>query len=223
LGNIAFDAHIDGAIDSLELTHCIAEANIRNFDYLGYTYNNIHLDGEWNINEINGTLSINDDNLKLNIKGLADWDQNDTRFDLNVRFEDFTPAALHLTQKNPDLCIGANTYISLYTSGTPKEMLDNLNGYIIIDSLNLVNGELANTIEQFKVLIDSETKEGLPYHQFRVQSDLVTGNLSGTFTYEALPSISQHLLHKYLPILIDKPSGEYPANTNFDFYAYLES
>ena len=72
LGNIAFDAHIDGAIDSPELTHCIAEANIRNFDYLGYTYNNIHLDGEWNINEINGTLSINDDNLKLNIKGLAD-------------------------------------------------------------------------------------------------------------------------------------------------------
>ena len=221
LGNIAFDAHIDGAIDSLELTHCIAEANIRNFDYLGYTYNNIHLDGEWNINEINGTLSINDDNLKLNIKGLADWDQNDTRFDLNVRFEDFTPAALHLTQKNPDLCIGANTYISLYTSGNPKEMLDNLNGYIIIDSLNLVNGKLANTIEQFKVLIDSETKEGLPYHQFRVQSDLVTGNLSGTFTYEALPSISQHLLHKYLPVLVDKPTGEYPANTNFDFYAYF--
>ena len=221
LGNIAFDAHIDGAIDSLELTHCIAEANIRNFDYLGYTYNNIHLDGEWNINKINGTLSINDDNLKLNIKGLADWDQNDTRFDLNMRFEDFTPAALHLTQKNPDLCIGANTYISLYTSGNPKEMLDNLNGYIIIDSLNLVNGELANTIEQFKVLIDSETKEGLPYHQFRVQSDLVTGNLSGTFTYEALPSISQHLLHKYLPVLVDKPTGEYPTNTNFDFYAYF--
>ena len=221
LGNIAFDAHVDGTLDSLKLAHCIAEANIRNFDYLGYTYNNIHLDGEWNINEINGTLSINDDNLKLNIKGLADWNKNDTRIDLNVQFEDFTPAALHLTQKNPDLCIGANTYISLYTSGTPKEMLDNLNGYIIVDSLNLVNGKLTNTIEQFKVLIDSETKEGLPYHQVRVQSDLVTGNLSGTFTYEALPSISQHLLHKYLPILIDKPSGEYPANTNFDFYAYF--
>jgi hypothetical protein len=82
LGNVAFDAHIDGTIDSLKLTHCIAEANIRNFDYLGYTYNHIHLDGEWNINEINGTVSINDDNLKLSIDGLADWDQEDTRIDV---------------------------------------------------------------------------------------------------------------------------------------------
>ena len=221
LGNIAFDAHIDATIDSLKLAHCRAEANIKNFDYLGYTYNHIHLDGEWNINEITGTLSINDDNLKLNINGLADWDQNDTRIDLNVRFEDFTPAALNLTQKNPDLCLGANTYISLYTSGSPKEMLDNLNGYIIVDSLDIANGNLTNTIEQIKVLIDSETREDQPYHQVRIQSDLVTGNLSGTFTYAALPSITQHILHKYLPVLIDKPLGEYPAKTNLDFYAYF--
>ena len=221
LGNIAFDAHIDATIDSLKLAHCRAEANIKNFDYLGYTYNHIHLDGEWNINEINGTLSINDDNLKLDINGLADWDQNDTRIDLNVRFEDFTPAALNLTQKNPELCLGANTYISLFTSGSTKEMLDNLNGYIIVDSLDIANGNLTNTIEQIKVLIDSETREDQPYHQVRIQSDLVTGNLSGTFTYAALPSITQHILHKYLPVLIDKPLGEYPAKTNLDFYAYF--
>ena len=221
LGNVAFDAHIDGTIDSLKLTHCIAEANIRNFDYLGYTYNHIHLDGEWNINEINGTVSINDDNLKLSIDGLADWDQEDTRIDLNVRFDDFTPAALNLTQKNPNLRIGADTYISLYTSGSPKEMLDNLNGYVIVDSLDIANGDLTNTIEQIKVLIDSETREGQPFHQIRVQSDLVTGNLSGTFTYATLPSITQHILHRYLPVLIDKPNGEYPAETNLDFYAYF--
>ena len=221
LGNIAFDAHIDGAMDAFQITHCIVEANIRKFDYLGYTYNQIHLDGEWNVNEVNGALSIDDDNIKLSINGLADWDQNDTRIDLNVQIQDFTPAALHLTQKNPNLCLGANTYISLYTSGTPKEMLDNLNGYIIIDSLNLANGELTNTIEQFKVLIDSEIRENLPYHQVRIQSDIVTGNLSGTFTYAALPTISQHILHQYLPVLIKKPLSEYPENTNLDFYAYF--
>lgn len=222
LGNIAFDAHVDGSIDSTyQLTHCIAEANIKHFDYLDYTYNNIHIDGEWNINEISGKLSINDDNLKLAISGLADWDHNDTRIDLNVCIDDFTPSTLHLSQKLPDLCIGANTYISLYTSGTPKEMLDNLNGYVIIDSLRLVNDKNAHTIEQIKVLIDSENRDQQPYHQIRIQSDFVTGNLSGLFSYSALPTLSKHILHKYIPILVPKPSGEIPQSTNLDFYAYF--
>lgn len=38
LGNIAFDAHIDGSIDSTQFTHCVAEATIKKVDYLGYTY-----------------------------------------------------------------------------------------------------------------------------------------------------------------------------------------
>ena len=221
LGNIAFDANIDGSIDSTQFTHCIAEATIKQLDYLGYTYQNIHLDGEWNINEISGTLSIHDDNIKLNINGLADWDQEDTRIDLEIKLDDFSPAALHLTEKNPNLCIGATTYISLYTSGTPQQMLDNLNGYVIIDSLQLANTDQTCSIEQIKLLIDSEIRDKSPYHQVRLQSDLVTGNLSGTFTYAALPTIAQHITYKYLPILIDKPKTKYPKNTNLDFYAYF--
>ena len=221
LGNIAFDAHIDGSIDSTQFTHCIAEATIKKVDYLGYTYHNIHLDGEWNINEINGTLSIQDDNIQLNINGLADWDQDDTRIDLEIQLNDFSPAALHLTEKNPNLRLSANTYISLYTSGTPQEMLDNLNGYLIIDSLKLANNDQNCAIEQIKLLIDSETKDQIPYHQVRLQSDLVTANLSGTFTYAALPTIAQHITHKYLPLLVEKPQVKYPKNTNLDFYAYF--
>ena len=221
LGNVNFDAHIDGSIDSTKFTHCIADAKIKQIDYLGYTYNNILLDGEWNKDEINGTLSIKDENLHLEISGLADWDKNDTRIDLEMQLNKFAPAALHFTDKYQDLSIGATTYISLFTSGNKEEMLDNMNGYIIIDSLRLANNKQESTIEQFKVLIDSETRDERSYHQLRVQSDIVTGNLSGFFTYESLPTTFQHILNKYLPLLIKQPQKEYPQETELEFYAYF--
>ena len=221
LGNIIFDAHVDGKIDSTLFTFCRANANIKQIDYLGYTYKNLAIDGEWNMDEINGTLSIDDENIKLSINGLADWDQNDTRIDLNVQINDFSPAKLHLTKQNPHLSIGANTYISLYTSGTPKEMLDNMNGYIIIDSLKLENGAQTSFIEQFKVLIDSEIKDNHPYHQLRVQSDILTANLSGHYSYRTLPATLQHILHKYVPVLVETPKKDCPPYTDLDFYAYF--
>ena len=221
LGYISLDTHIDGSIDSTIITHCIAKANIKNFDYKGYTYQNIHLDGEWNQNELNGTLSINDKNIQLDISGLADWDQDDTRIDFKIDLNHFTPAALNLTNKNPELTINANTYVSLYTAGTKNEILDNLNGYIIIDSLELTNGDSYSLTEQFKVLIDSEIQNSKPYHQIRIQSDFLTSNLSGTFSYATLPTTIQHLLHKHLPVLIKEPNQKVPEYTHLDFYAYF--
>jgi uncharacterized protein involved in outer membrane biogenesis len=46
LGMIAFQAHVDGEIDSIRLTHCVADADIQHIEYKGYTYKKIHLDGE---------------------------------------------------------------------------------------------------------------------------------------------------------------------------------
>ena len=221
LGDIALDTHIDGSIDSTIITHCIAEANIKNIAYKGYTYQNIHLDGEWNQNEINGALSINDKNIQLDISGLADWDKNDTRIDFKIGIDHFTPAALNLINKNPELTISANTYVSLYTAGTKNELLDNLNGYIIIDSLELTNKEAYSLTQQFKVVIDSEIQNDKPYHQVRIQSDFLTSNLSGTFSYATLPTTIQYLLHKQLPVLIKEPSQKVPEDTNLDFYAYF--
>ena len=221
LGIIAFHAHVDGEIDSTQLTHCVADADIQRFEYKGYTYKQIHLDGELLQEEVNGSLSIDDDNIRLDITGLADWSEEDTRMDLTLKLADFQPATLNLIDQYPTLQLGATTYISLYTSGKKEEMLDNLTGYVIIDTLHIENGGDQTTMEQFKLLIDSELKNGLPIHQLRVQSDFLTANLSGAFRYQTLPATIQQLLHNYLPTLVEAPKEKRTDTNNLNFYAYF--
>ena len=221
LGNIAFSSHIDGRIDSAKLKNCVAEANIQQIEYRGYNYQNIQLDGEWNINEMDGRLTIDDENIQLNISGLADWDQSDTRIDFVIQAEDLSPHALHFMDKNPDLRISTVTYISLYTSGSKEEMLDNMNGYVIFDSIKIQNLDKKHQIKQIKILIDNEMDETDVKRRLRIQSNLITGSLSGHYSYKTIPIAVQHILHENLPTLIEKPNQPYPEDIHLDFYTYL--
>lgn len=221
LGGIAFHAHVDGKIDSAQLVHCIADVKIDNITYRDYTYHNIRMNGEMYPEEVNGYLTIDDENIQLNLDGLADWSDEEARLDITMQLVDFQPATLNLIEQYPQLNIGATTYVSLFTSGTKHEMMDNLTGYVIIDTLTVINGTKQTTMEQMKLLIDSEIKEGQPIHQVRIQSDYLTANLSGAFRYNTLPYTFKQILHTYLPSIVDHPTKPRIDKNNLDFYAYF--
>ena len=221
LGTIAFHAHVDGEIDTTGLMHCVADADIEKIEYKGYCYQHIRLDGEMWEQEVSGTLTIKDENIRLAINGLADWSEEDTRLDLTLKLADFRPATLHLIEKYPELELGATTYVSLYTSGSKSEMLDNMTGYVIVDTLLLRNGEKQTTMKQFKLLVDREEVGEAPFRQLRVQSDYLTANISGAFQYQTLPATLQSFLHKYVPTLIEEPVAKNREANNLDFYAYF--
>lgn len=220
LGKITFDAQIDATIDNAKLTSGEAQTKIHSIDYLGYCYNNVTLNGKWRSNEISGNLSIYDENIKVKVKGLADWDDKDTRFDFKIQVDDIAPYALHLTQKNPDFRFGATTYINFYTSGSKDLMFENMNGYVIFDSIRLKNKDNQYLIRQIKMLADSETNTDRPSHRLRIQSELITSSIYGHFSYKTLPTAIHHLVYEHLPYFVDKPSKPYPENTQVDFYAY---
>ena len=70
-----------------------------------------------------------------------------------------------LKSNYPELALGATTYVSLYTSGAQSEMLDNMTGYVIVDTLLLRNGEKQTTMKQFKLLVDREEVDETPFRQ----------------------------------------------------------
>ena len=221
IGEIALHAHVDGTIDSLQLIECIADANIHRIGYKGYTYNDIHFDGVMGVEEISGKLYINDENISLQLSGLADWSSEDTRLDITARIADFRPHAIHLTEQYPDMAVGATAYISLFTSGAPKQMLDNLTGYMIIDTLSIFNGEKMAVMEQLKLNIDSYLENGKPAHKMNLQSDFLTADLTGTFQYTTLPNTCKQLLHTYIPSLVEAPKKSNKNPNQLEFYAYF--
>lgn len=221
IGEIALHAHVDGKIDSLQLIECIADANIHRIGYKGYTYNDIHFDGVMGIEEVSGKLYINDENISLQLSGLADWSSEDTRLDITARIADFRPHAIHLIERYPDMAVGATAYISLFTSGAPKQMLDNLTGYMIIDTLSVFNGERMAVMEQLKLNIDSYLDNGKPAHKMNLQSDFLTADLTGTFQYTTLPNTCKQLLHTYIPSLVEAPKKSNKNPNQLEFYAYF--
>ena len=221
LGKIAFQAHVDGKLDSLQFTHCIADANIDAIEYQNYTYKNIHFDGEMNKKDIKGLLNIQDENVTLNIDGLIDWSAEDTRLDITAKITDFRPSAVHLIDQYSDMVISAKTYINLHTSGSTRQMLDNLAGYIIVDTLDLRNGDKQVVMDQMKIMIDSNQKNKKNHRQLYIQSDFLTANFSGEFQYTTLPNTLQQFIYNYLPALVDKPSKQNKKPNNVNFYAYF--
>lgn len=221
LGNIAFHAHVDGEIDSTQLTRCIAEADIQHIDYRGYTYQDIRFDGTMGIEEVSGTLNIEDKNISLQINGLADWSMQDTRLDLTARINNLHPHALQLTDQYPDLTLSAMTYISLFTSGTPQQMLDNLTGYMIIDTLDIHNGDKQAVMKQLKLDIESQWEHTKRSHKLHLQSDYLTADVSGDFSYTTLSNTCQQFLHTYAPSLFDAPRKPNKNPNQLNFYAYF--
>ena len=221
VGTIAFHAHLDGDIDSTQLTKCIAEANIQRLEYLGYPYQDINLNGTIGVEEVNGTLQINDENISMAINGLAVWSQHDKVLDIHARINELNPHALHLTDQYPDLSLSAMTYISLFTSGTQEQMLDNLFGYMIIDTLAINNGDKHATMEQLKLDIESEWQNHKPYHKLHLQSDYLTADIAGNFRYNTLPNTCQQILHTYFPSMINAPKKANKQANQLNFYAYF--
>lgn len=189
LGEIAFNANIDGNIDTTSIRHCIANANIQHIEYLGYTYQDILFDGELRGESVSGNFSIKDENINITINGLANWSKKDTRLDITAHLENLCPNAIHLTDKYPEMTLNTTAYISLSTFG--KQWIDNLSGHIIIDSLEVQNGSKQAVMEQMKLLIDNDIKEGKKHHRIQLQSDFVTANVSGAFQYTTLASTVQ--------------------------------
>ena len=222
LGAIAFHGHVDGELDSLRFTHCIADAIIDKIEYRNYTYQDIHFDGTMTPTTICGMLDIQDENVVLNVNGLAEWSSKETQLNVTARISDFHPAAIHLIDTYPELTIGAIANINLHTYGQASKMLDNLAGSIIIDTLDIQNGDKQAIMEQLKVVIDNgKNSRQQNAHQLYVQSDYLTANLSGEFQYTTLPATIQRMMHTYLPSLVDQPKKKNKTPNNIDFYAYF--
>ena len=222
-GTLAVQAHVDGKIQSSKFVSCVATADIQKIQFKDYTYHNIHLDGKMQGEEVQGHFSIADENIHMDINGLVDWSQLDTRLDFNMQVSEFQPSKLHLTKQYPDLKLAGTTRIDLRTFGKGYEILDNLTGRVIIDTLTIENGEKTTTMEQMKLFIDTEHKSKKNAHQIRIQSDYLIANLDGTFQYHTLPATIRRILHEYIPTLVPSTTKKTKQKNDLDFYAHFRN
>lgn len=182
------------------------QGNIHHLQYKGYNYHDIALNAHSTTNRAEGTLSIDDENVKAN----ADFAYTDTPSKdilLTLLIEQFRPHNLHLTNAYQDEDLSMNVAVQLH--GTDFK---HLYGDIAAKDIRLStpNGNFyLNGLQ-----IHAEPLQGTE-SLYTVTSDIVSGYIQGETTLTDIVSNCTNQLAHHLPLLFKQRKTE-KSNFTYD-------
>ncbi len=194
LGKTAFKITTDGAKRAKKSFQGSIRGDVPLIFLNKYTYQNIKLDGEYDGTGFEGDLTINDPNLNANFSGVIDMTRKLPLFNFDLKVDNADLNAIRLINKYESSTLRFKGNANLVGNS-----LDNLNGFLLLDSIQFVNKDKELTMEL--LLLESEMGEK---SRFTITSDLLTAKFDGKFKYSTIAQSVASLVQKYLPSL----SGE---------------
>ncbi|GAB6012619.1 translocation/assembly module TamB domain-containing protein [Viscerimonas tarda] len=188
------------------------KGDISHFDYKGYPYRHIALNGKYDGLKMEGALSIDDENVFLDVDGLFDFSQKQPVLNFIAKLQNLRLDKLNLSDKY------SNSYLSLDVNANfSGDNIDNAEGYLNIDSIRFYRDG-----DQFfmdNILI--EASGSLSDRKLKVSSDIINGEALGEYSFLTMPKSITQTLHSYLPALINfdkKDAGKIQTNNlSFNF------
>ena len=190
-------------------------ANIQAFDYKGYTYHDLQLNGVFSSDRFDGKIQLDDPNVRLHAEGLFQHQTNNSQFDFTARLDHFRPDKLFLTEKyeNPDLSLALNANFT-------GDNIDNLSGRIQVDSLSFLTAPDSFYLKQLVVEASGHSLD----RQLTIQSDLLNGEIVGAYSFQTLVPSMMQTFKEYLPALINtKTTPKRIKENNFSLLLTIEN
>ncbi|MFS4492283.1 translocation/assembly module TamB domain-containing protein [Maribacter sp. 2308TA10-17] len=186
LGKTTLDFNVEGRGFVQENLNTEIIGQVYSVDFNSYTYQNIKVSGIVKDQLFDGTLVSNDENLRFNFKGLAEFGSGSNNFNFiaNVEYADlkklnFINDSISIFKGNVNMDITGNS-------------LDNIAGDIRFTKTNFQNKNDTYYFEDFKV---SSTFEKDSVRTIEINStDIITGYLKGRFKTKELGRLVQNSL-----------------------------
>lgn len=218
IGAVTMNMRVNGHTANGHAMHGMFRGVIQQLTYKKYPYSNIRLDGKFDRESIEGSLTSLDPNIRLSVNGLVDLTETSPVINVTLDLQHLRLDALHLTDKLTDSDIQGKLYVNFY--GTH---IDHVNGYLALDSLLIVNNGDTARMNQLKITADSDGEDS-KHHSLKLQSDYAVGSVAGHFSYTELGTSVQKMVVHYLPHLFDsgmrKQLNDRPSATRAMFYLY---
>lgn len=212
-GKISFKGDVKGSGFLLENINTTLIGKISEFEFNDYNYQNILVNGRYRNNLFDGDFSVDDENLKMTFKGLADLSSEVHQFDFNadISYADLKETNLYERDSISQL----KGMIDLDLKGNT---LNDIIGIANVKNLEYTNHRKKFPFKQFLVL--STLKDGIK--QIRIDSDdIVKGELKGNFTFEELLPLAQNAFGSIYTNY--KPHKVAPHQfMNFEFTVYSQ-
>lgn len=214
LGKVSFNLAIEMERNTYGKMKGAAKGSIRDFDYKGYTYEEVTFNTNYDNLKIDGNLNINDPNGSLNINGIFDLSDKD-KPDLNFKAQakNIQLGNLHLV-KNLE-----HSYLSFNIDADfIGKDVDNAEGYVKVDSIDFIREDKLFQLNHFLVNISglSENKE------LSIESELIQGKVKGAYSFSSIATNIQQSLQPYLSALVKPNKKKKPDDKDniftFDFH-----
>ncbi len=211
LGKISLKGDVNGSGFSLDNLNTTIIGTISDLEFNNYQYHQIHVNGQVKNKLFNGDLHVDDENLKMTFKGLADLSStiNSYNFKANIEHVDlqktnlFKRDSIAILKGNMSLNMIGNTIEDMIGKASFKNIMYTNQKKIFNFKEFLVLSTIKDSIK--KITIDSE--------------DIVKGQIKGKFSFNQLLPMAQNALGS-----IYTNYNPYPVEANqfisFNFKVY---
>lgn len=189
-GDVALCLTIDGGKTREEGLTAELQGTVSSFDYKKYEYSNIYLDVSYAPNVLAGQLRIEDENLNLDISGLADLNEEMPVLKGDIFLLSCRLGELHLSEKY------THSNLSFYAGiDAIGNTLDNLTCAAFIRDFTFENKDTALLMKQFELTMDHQQRNT----RFNITSDYLNAHLEGPFKYNTLLASLKKQFMQYMP------------------------
>ncbi|WP_051523071.1 translocation/assembly module TamB [Prevotella sp. P6B4] len=212
LGKISTTLALKGQLHEGQKPDVNVEGLISDFDYKGYTYHHLALDGGYNQGKIAGHIDIDDPNLEAEIKAeLSDEHISGKALNsikLQAFIERYNPQALHLTDQWSNATLSGQLEADIAAHN-----LNDAQGNIRLSNFNISATEQHPAYRLDNLNITTGHENGI--HFLSIKSDFADAELKGQFDYKTLAASFTNLLKSKLPTLPILPAKTTKSNNNF--------
>lgn len=208
LGEISFRFDLDSYYPHNGVPRGKLKGDIGHIGFKGYTYENISLNGNYNGSKYDGTLNIDDPNGNLQMNGIIDLLNKRPVFQLVARGENIRLHELQLAPQYKNSSLGF-----ILSSNFEGDNLDNAEGILSIDTLSFNNNGNLFSTQNFRIEAHNEQSP----QSVIIESELITGKISGQYSFNTLKDSFTRMLASVLPSLVPMPLSKQKIQNNFTF------
>ena len=209
LGNLSMQANVDGYAYSLKKFAGDLTGRIDSIEINKYLYRNITLKGSFTEKTWDGSVNIDDKNIKLDLLGLLNFNNKLPEFDFTLNIAD-----ANLYKLNFDKLDSSSNVTMLLTSNFKGNNIDNLDGEIKL--LNSKFRKYSKNLELYDFSIKTYKENSKPVLSLR--TDFVDADIKGYYNFAGLAEMVESTLESLMPsqfIVSGKKKG--PNKNMFTF------
>jgi hypothetical protein len=210
VGVIAFNTNIDGSGVESDKVDARLNGTISRFDAMGYSYKDAKVEARFSKKIFDGTLALNDENIKLKFDGNIDFSGKLPQLDFNADVKKADIKALHLLKNDTSIIVSSTLDFKMQGN-----TIDNLTGFADISNTTVNIGKEHYEFKDFNLkAIDSGKGKNL-----QITSDFLDCDIQGKYVLKELNVSVENLLSFVLPAYFSSKQLKAPKEQQFELKA----